>query len=608
MDLRFSIFREYMTLWRVSARGNKRSLMLLLILGICAVTLEVCSLSLINLFFYSGSGSIPNESYAKGFVLAALKPQGNFGWIVVSVITITFIAKVAATWQQSRTGARLITTLCNQVFSAAIGRSYRWHIETSSSEVLSALTRDSDNVFESIKNILNLIVNIPLMAGIVLFLCAINISNAWFIIGIAIFYAAIYNLMKNRLISLGSLLSISSQETIKTVQESLDSIRAIKIDHLEESALLRFSKHNTRARNAAAELGFMGTLPRMTSESFLMAAIISWCSYKLISNGNFAAQLQELATLTVALIRIIYPAQIIFNSLASLKSCKQSAKRLNNVISCEQKSQLCPANISKLHAQTLKTFEKATSNQGDFEYLVTLSDVSYQYSTKERIVISDLNYSFEEGLRYGIIGSSGSGKSTLLSLITGLLEPTKGVVTRNGYDINNITKHDRKKIDLLMSYAPQSVFLSDDTIYNNITFGLQKNDADILWFQQVLKLVDLHDYVNSLPLKDDTCVGERGMMLSGGQAQRIGIARALFKKPAVLILDESTSSLDNRTERTVMKNIYSLSGLTIIMVSHKYDVLYGCDEIIELSMGRIKKRLSYLQLQERSDHSRNQSD
>ena len=194
----------------------------------------------------------------------------------------------------------------------------------------------------------------------------------------------------------------------------------------------------------------------------------------------------------------------------------------------------------------------------------------------------------------GLVGSTGSGKTTLVDIILGLLDPKKGSLTVDSIKINQ----DNSQIwQRKLGYVPQSIFLLDDTIKRNIAFsasGNQINDERII---EVAKMANLDEYIATLSERYNTKVGERGIRLSGGQIQRIGIARALYNNPEVLILDEATSSLDGVTENAVMDAIHNLSNKkTIIMIAHRLSTIKECDVIYFLDKGKIVDSGSYNEL------------
>jgi subfamily B ATP-binding cassette protein MsbA len=189
----------------------------------------------------------------------------------------------------------------------------------------------------------------------------------------------------------------------------------------------------------------------------------------------------------------------------------------------------------------------------------------------------------------GIYGESGSGKSTLVNILSGLIVPSKGKIYIDGNYFDY-----KKNIYLKIGYVPQDTQIFDDTIWNNVTFFQEKNKNNLDLFWDAVKKANLYEYIYSANnlLKEDLLVGERGFKISGGQAQRIGIARALFLGSNILIFDEVTSSLDRQNEKEIIKTIYSLKkDKIIIIISHNKDNLYFCDQIFEIKDMSILKKI-----------------
>jgi ATP-binding cassette, subfamily B, bacterial len=218
---------------------------------------------------------------------------------------------------------------------------------------------------------------------------------------------------------------------------------------------------------------------------------------------------------------------------------------------------------------------------------LTLKDVYFSYKSKK--VLSGVNLEIMRGEKLGIVGASGQGKSSLFKLLLGLYTPDKGSVTFGGKDTYAIHE---EAIAKQIALVPQEVELFSASLRENIGFG-KKGSLSLSLLQ-----AECADLIESLPEGLETQVGEKGVKLSGGQKQRIGIARALFKQTPILLLDESTSSLDSETETRVQTNLYNLEDKTIIMIAHRLSTLRGCDRIIVLDQGRIVEEGTFAQLME----------
>jgi len=218
-----------------------------------------------------------------------------------------------------------------------------------------------------------------------------------------------------------------------------------------------------------------------------------------------------------------------------------------------------------------------------FESNIKLKDVNFKFS-EDTLVLNSVSLEIKKGEMIGIIGESGSGKSTLIDLIIGLNNPTSGLITIDDkYDISNFENWSSQ-----VGYVPQTIYLSDDSIRNNIAFGLPENQINDTQINNAIVKSQLKSFIESLENGLETRVGERGVQLSGGQRQRIGVARALYNNPEVLILDEATSALDSLTEKELMKSILEFKGkITLIMIAHRLTTLKDCDIIYKMEKGKL---------------------
>ena len=205
--------------------------------------------------------------------------------------------------------------------------------------------------------------------------------------------------------------------------------------------------------------------------------------------------------------------------------------------------------------------------------------------------MQSINILIKKGQKVGFIGPTGSGKSTVIDIIMGLLNPSHGSLYVDGQKINEANLVDwQKKI----FHVPQQVILSDSSIKNNIAFGVEESDISLQRVKDCCEQAKLSDYIQDLGGNYDSLVGERGVQLSGGQRQRIGIARALYKGGEIIVLDEATNALDNRTESLVNEAIDGLSNfVTKIIVAHNHDTIKNCDVIFILQNGSVVETGTY---------------
>jgi ABC-type multidrug transport system fused ATPase/permease subunit len=232
-------------------------------------------------------------------------------------------------------------------------------------------------------------------------------------------------------------------------------------------------------------------------------------------------------------------------------------------------------------------FDKHDKNQLSFRHDISLEHVAFSYQEADHYTLLDVNITIPKGATIGIVGVSGAGKSTLVDIIIGLLPSTSGQICIDG---NHLTHQNAPAWMNKIGYVPQFPYLCDGTMAENVAFGYKGDAIDEGRVLDCCRMAALEDFLWGLPDGVDSLIGERGVKLSGGQRQRVAIARALYHNPEVLIFDEATSSLDTRSEKSIMETIYNFKGKqTLIIIAHRLSTVQDCDFIVWLEKGRVKK-------------------
>jgi len=318
-------------------------------------------------------------------------------------------------------------------------------------------------------------------------------------------------------------------------------------------------------------------------EAIAFGGLLLVILYLMSQGGGFASSLPVVSLYAYAGYRLLPAFQQIYASFTQLRYAGPALDALHQEIDTVESSIAKSGNLTQI----------------SFNKVIKLNKVSYRYPNAKDFAVEDININIPVNSIVGFVGTTGSGKTTIVDLILSLLDTQKGYLS---IDDQRITNHNKRSWQNLIGYVPQNIYLSDDSIAANIAFGVNFEDIDKQALYKSAKVANIYDFIiNELPQGFDTVVGERGVRLSGGQLQRIGIARALYNNPQVLVFDEATSALDNLTEKSVMQSIDSMShNITIIIIAHRLSTVRKCDQIYLLERGKVKASGNFDQLSKKS--------
>lgn len=348
----------------------------------------------------------------------------------------------------------------------------------------------------------------------------------------------------------------------RVIRENLLGIRLVKVYAREGFEEERFKKVNTSLMNDNKKaLQIMElTMPILTFGMNAAMMVILWYGHLELSTGG--AKAGEIVAVINYATRIMFSFTIFSFLMMNYSRAKASSTRIGEVLAEETKE-----------IKSKSVIKESVEGAVDFHH------VSFRY--QDQWVLNDINLSVKAGEMVGILGETGSGKSTLFHLIPRLYEVTSGEVFIDGKEIDRIpTEYLRSQIGLV----PQEAHLFSGTIRENICWG--KEDASIDDVIEAAKMAEIHDFILTLPEGYDTLIGQRGVNFSGGQKQRLSIARALVRKPSILLLDDSTSALDARTEASILATLKKQS-CTVFIIAQKISSVKDADQILLLQEGRL---------------------
>lgn len=451
---------------------------------------------------------------------------------------------------------------------------YDFHLKKNSSEIIRSVTTDVDNLFKLVLNCIQLLSEILMCFLIGIFLFITNAAITIVVIILLTLSMIIFlGLMGRKIKKFGDGNQVYYSEMIKWINESLGGIKEIKILNREQFFIDSYMKSNNKYIDCGKKNSLLNQMPKFCIETVCIVGVLSLISVMIYKGDNISTLIPQLAVFAMAAFKLLpsvnrmntYINLIIFYkpSIDSIYKDLKETESLNDIK---------PTNFENNSNINIKNSIK-------------LNNITFKYPDSNEYILKDININIPVNKSIAFIGPSGSGKTTIVDIILGLLNPEKGEILADSFNIHN----DLNKWSKIIGYIPQNIYLSDDSIRNNIAFGIEdtKINDKLIW--TALEQAQLKEFVEQLDNDLETHVGERGIRLSGGQRQRIGIARALYHNPQILILDEATSALDNETEKAVMEAINSLQGKkTLIIIAHRLNTIKNCDIIYEVKNGSVK--------------------
>lgn len=475
-------------------------------------------------------------------------------------------------WFQNNITAKILIYLQNSFFSNYLNKSVLYHSEKNSSELIrNTMSETTQFTRGFIFNFLNLILDSVILFSLLIVVFIIDFKTSMII---TIFFALIILILSGKfrkyLKNMGTLRIKNEQFRLKYFQESIGSIREIKILGKTNYLVEQFSKYNNLTNKIIRNSGLLSILPRLVLEILLIFLISLIMIYLLFLDYNFQKITLILGMLGASGLKIMTVMTRLINSLNLIQYSKPSLDSLYEYFKDFSYG---------LEIQDLGII----NNNFQFNQNIILDNVYFYYSDKDTFKFLNLNLVIKKGDRVGIIGKSGSGKSTLIDLILGLIEPKSGKIRIDNFDL----KANRRSWNKMTGYVPQEIFLTDDTILQNIGLGFENKDLDINKIFELIKICNLEKTIAGFSNGINTMVGERGSRISGGQKQRIGLARSLYRNPSFLILDEATSAIDKDNELEILSKIFEDKNKTILMITHRKDALKFCNRIIKIENGKI---------------------
>lgn len=554
------------------SKKQKRGIISLFSLMLISTLLEMLSLGLIfplTGIIINDAGTLNNQLITNLLIFFNVSKE-NIIFLFAVLFIGCYIIKISVLtyyhWFESKFVFSFKQLISYRLFSNYLSQSYSFFFNRNSSEFLRNITSEVDHLITYILYTLKLYLEIIIIIGILLILFYIN----FFVSFLAIIYFSIiafcyFFILKKKIYSWGQQRIYHANKFIQYLQESFENIKIIKILNRESLFLNRFQKHNYSQSKLLRNVNFLQNLPRLIFELFFILGIFSLITALLSKNISVNELIKFLTVMVAASFRLLPSINKIITSLQLTKLNFPSIKLLENELK-------------------LTRLEKRDNNFKEnfkFEKKIKINISKFQISQKSKFSLKEINFEINAKDKIGIVGPSGSGKSTLIDLIAGFYDSSNEMIKVDDLPISKNIKGWQS----LIGYVPQKITIIDDTLKNNLLFGLdvEYDDDNII---KLLKKLNLEKLLNRLPDGIHSTIHEKGINLSGGELQRIGICRALIFKPKLLILDEITSALDDSNAKDIF-NLLEKLDVTLISISHNESLFKNFSKILRMKDGKI---------------------
>lgn len=503
-------------------------------------------------------------------------------WLCGGLLALLYIVKnlfiLFSYYIQADYSTRTQMELSNKMLAAYIRKPYLFFSKTNSAEILRGIQSDTVGVYNIVSLLFSLAAETITMAFIAVY---IFLTDPFIAFGVMVLAALVMlfmvSSMKLKMKQAGERNRVAIADKNKYIYQAVNGIKEIFVLHRQTYFSGQYAQASDLGRKTQRTYDFLINCPERIIEGICLAGIIILVCVRISFGLDMAAFVPKLAAFAMAGFKILPSIGKVTNRITGMVFNRPCLTNVYEVLHGETE---VPDSVSI-------TQEEPLQREIRFEKKLCVKNVSFCYPDNNEPVLEEVSLTIHKGESVAFVGASGAGKSTLMDMILGLLSPDCGQIEMDGKSIYEIPAQWAK----IVGYVPQSLFLTDDTIRNNVAFGIEPEKIDDAQIWEVLHMAQISEFIEQLPEKLDTVVGERGIRFSGGQCQRIAIARALYAQPELIVLDEATSALDSETEKDVMEAIDFLRGKkTLLIVAHRLSTIKNCDTVYEVGGKKVMKR------------------
>lgn len=525
-----------------------------------------------------------NELAASIVAFLHIDSSRNLILWLLGVTIFLFIFKNAyllfQTYVQNTFVTRNRNRMISRVMREFLNRPYEDYLGADIPTVFRLTDSDIPNAFQLILVLIQMTTEIVVAVSICLVLVvvvspAISIGCAVLFLGMTLM---ITKILKPRLNAIGRKNQAIQSRIAKWRIQSIYGLKDVKVLHREEFFVRNYYESGAVGANVARNYAVMNNAPRLLIETVFIAAMLSFIFAFIVRGGDITELFSTLTAFAAAAVRVMPATNRINTYLSEIAYAQPCLDYLYENLTENMKRDV-NGSVTGLTGEQEQAKEPLTLNDK-----IVLDHISYTYPNTDKPIFTDAHMEVRKGQSVGIMGPSGAGKSTIVDILLGLLHVQAGAITCDGRDIFDNYPSWLSKI----GYIPQSIYLIDESIRDNIAFGIDRDKIDDRRIWEVLEEAQLKTFVEELPEGLETTIGDRGVRISGGQRQRLGIARALYHNPEILVFDEATSALDGDTEAAVMEAVNSFHGKkTMVIIAHRLNTIAKCDIIYKVENEKI---------------------
>ena len=501
----------------------------------------------------------------------------NISFVLLLLFVVRGITKYVGSVLTTRLEEGIMKRIRDTLFHHLTTQSLDFFGKRKAGEIISLLTNDigilNHATINSITTLWREASTVVIYVGLLFVISAKLTVISVVVAGLGLF---LMRTVTRLLRSYGSRLQAAQADYTSTLQETVLGIRVVKAMNIESFIVRRFIDQTASyLQRAIRNTRVMGLIP-VVNDTFGILALVTVFYIGSQDSAAGVITASNLMTFLFLLFGLMQPISVIANTIAGM-----------------QRGIAAGANVAQA-LDTMPTIQSGNSDLTSGESVLSVSNVNFAYA--DNVVLKDVSFTVNTGEKIAFVGASGSGKSTMLDLLLRFYDPQSGAIKIYEQDVRSV---DLDKYRRLFGVVSQEALLFHDTVANNISLGEDAADRDQII--NVCRIAHADGFIQQLPDGYDTVIGDRGMRISGGQRQRLAIARALFREPQILLFDEATSALDTESERQVQTAIdRALEGRTAIIVAHRLSTIINADRILVFDQGRIVEQGTHAELLARS--------